>query len=235
MTEDEDKEKTEAYKKFADKLKIEQLKGEGERIQALRKLVQEFEKNYGTDIKLMPAEMQNKYREMRKQAGLPEISEIEVIGPISEKKENTPANLANIILKLGIGRKDKTGGLMLLSELIMLLRTQTPLKKVKIGEVKRVLKRLEKEGLISGLKRLNSGVEIVEFLPTGFNKDQNIILSLASSNGVLTLEEIMLKLNWAQERVLRVLKTLEKSNIAKRDHSYAAGQKWYFPGLIKDS
>ena len=181
MTEDEDKEKTEAYKKFADKLKIEQLKGEGERIQALRKLVQEFEKNYGTDIKLMPAEMQNKYREMRKQAGLPEISEIEVIGPMSEKKENTPANLANIILKLGIGRKDKTGGLMLLSELIMLLRTQTPLKKVKIGEVKRVLKRLEKEGLISGLKRLNSGVEIVEFLPTGFNKDQNIISSIIAT------------------------------------------------------
>ena len=236
MTDKEKKENAEAYKKFADKLQMTELKGEGDRIKELRKIVQEFETDYGTDIKLMSAAMQIKYKKMRREAGLPEISEIE-LGGLKESgeidKTGYQIKLANTILKLGINRKNDTGGIIALSELIILLRTQTPFKDVKVKKIQNVIRKLENEGIISGMKKLDSGVEIVEFVPTSFNKDQNKILALASKNGILNLETIMTRLNWSQERVLRVLEVLENANIAKKDPSYAAGQKWYFPGFIK--
>ncbi|MHA1269809.1 MAG: hypothetical protein ACTSPY_08505 [Candidatus Helarchaeota archaeon] len=234
MTDQEEKDKTMAYKRFADKLKMEQIKGEGDRIKELKRMIKKFEDEYGTDIKLMPTEMQIKYREMRREAGLPEISEVEFKKIEEEGKSDSLIQLANTILKLGHNRINKTGGIIALSELVMLLRTQTPFNDVKISKVKKVIKKLGKEGLIPGIIKLQSGVEIVEFIPCSLNKDQNLILTLAAGtgSGSLNLEYIMNRLNWTRERVLRVLEQLERSNMAKKDPSYAEGQKWYFPGLI---
>ncbi|MHA1232310.1 MAG: hypothetical protein ACTSPQ_16885 [Candidatus Helarchaeota archaeon] len=229
---EKDEEEKEAYKRFADKLKMKQLKGEGDRIKELRRMIGEFEKLYGTDISLMPAEMQIKYRQMRREAGLPEISEIELGELEEQKKDKSLVNLANAILKLGMNRKNITGGLLTLSELVLLVKSHTPYKNVKVAAIKKALNKLEKEGLICGLKKLKTGVEIVEFIPMSLNKDQNTLLALASRTGVISFEEAMTKLNWSQERLIRVLESLERANIAKRDPSYASGRKWYFPGFI---
>jgi len=232
---DELKEK-EAFKKFADKLKMKELEGEGERIKALRKMVQEFEEKYGTDIHLMPPDLQIKYREMRKEAGLPEISEKEIPElsvDIEKDKSNYISKLAHVILRLGIENKEKTGGVQALSELIVLLKTKTPFKNVKVNNVKKALKKLQNEGLIPGIIKLENGVEIVEFIPLSLNRDQNILLTLASKDGYLDIETAIIRLNWSQERILRALYALEKANIAKKDPRYSAGNVWYFPGLIK--
>jgi hypothetical protein len=233
-----DKEDKQAYKKFADKLKMKQLKGEGGRIKELRKMVQEFEDEFGTDINLMPAEMQIKYKKMRKDAGLPEISRIDLSSmdePSLKNKNDYMIKLANTVLQLGINRKNETGGILSLPELIVLLKTQTPFKDVKVKDVKKVLKKLDKEGLIAGIEKLETEVEIIEFVPVSFSKDQNTILALASKDGTLTLGKAMTRLNWTKERILKNLETLEKSNIAKKDPRYAAGEKWYFPGLIESN
>jgi hypothetical protein len=233
-----DKEDKQAYKKFADKLKMKQLKGEGGRIKELRKMVQEFEDEFGTDINLMPAEMQIKYKKMRKDAGLPEISRIDLSSmdePSLKNKNDYMIKLANTVLQLGINRKNETGGILSLPELIVLLKTQTPFKDVKVKDAKKVLKKLDKEGLIAGIEKLETEVEIIEFVPVSFSKDQNTILALASKDGTLTLGKAMTRLNWTKERILKNLETLEKSNIAKKDPRYAAGEKWYFPGLIESN
>ncbi|MBD3227076.1 MAG: hypothetical protein GF329_02725 [Candidatus Lokiarchaeota archaeon] len=236
MTDRKDPEEEAAYKKFADKLKVKELKGEGGRIKELRKMVREFEEEFGKDINLMPAEMQIKYQKLRKEAGLPKISKVEVSGvekPGLIDKSEYITKLANTILKLGVERKNTTGGILTISELVYLLKTETPFKVVRIKAVAKVLKKLEKEGLIAGIKKLDSGVKLVEFVPISFSKDQSKIIALASRNGELSLEEVLKRLNWSQERILRVLEVLEKSNIAQKDPRYSAGQKWYFPGLIK--
>ncbi|GAG93422.1 unnamed protein product, partial [marine sediment metagenome] len=54
---------------------------------------------------------------------------------------------------------------------------------------------------------------------------------LAKEKGLLTLEDVCVKLSWSQDRALRALESLEKSGIAKFRDNIVTGKQWFFPSI----
>jgi hypothetical protein len=81
------------------------------------------------------------------------------------------------------------------------------------------------------MRKLGSGIRIVEFVPRELTEDQVAILSLASRTGYTTLEDVMKTTGWNQERAHAGLQSLEAAGTAKLDKSFVHGRRYFFPGL----
>lgn len=201
----------------------------------LRARLQNFEKKYGELIIENP-EYQEKLKEIRSEIGVSEI--------YSENTKDKPTTMEKItgkgsfynqlgvqILNLVKKKTIETGGIMTLAEVVLMINQGRPNEIVSALDVIRALNILEKAEVIPGVKKLDSGIKIVEFIPVELTPDQSIILNLASKTGSITMEKIIMKTNWTQDRIERALEFLIENNMAKLDISYATGKKYYFPGL----
>ena len=92
---------------------------------------------------------------------------------------------------------------------------------------------LKKQSLIEGISK-SGGVKIVEFIPVQLGKDAKSIFQLAVNKGYVTMEEVMLKTKWDQQRVIRILDSLVSQKIAQKVNSLDSGEQYYFPGLYGD-
>ncbi len=101
--------------------------------------------------------------------------------------------------------------------------------RVDARRVEKVAKEMDKRGLISDLKKLETGFYIVYFLPPDVMDDPLRVMALADTRGVLSRADVMTALKWPEVRATTALDFLEKKGIAKRDKSYLAGVKYYFP------
>jgi hypothetical protein len=54
---------------------------------------------------------------------------------------------------------------------------------------------------------------------------------LAKGKDYITVEMVCLEFSWSQDRVLKVLKSLEESGLAKFSESLLKGKQWFFPSL----
>lgn len=87
-------------------------------------------------------------------------------------------------------------------------------------------------------------IEVASYWSVRFSKTRNKVCSSAvlsylvicngrvdheAGFGVLLKIDIMAALGWPEVRAARALEFLEKKGIAKRDKSYLAGVKYYFP------
>ena len=214
---------------------IKELENMLNTVKDLRVQLKEFEKKYGNLIIEKP-EYQEKLKEIRLEVGMSEIA--------SEDFKSKPSTLEKItgkgsfynqlgvqILYLVKKKTIETGGIMTLAETVLMINEGRPTELVSALDVVRAINILEKAEVIPGIKKLDSGIKIVEFIPVELTPDQNIILNLASKKGFITLEEIIMNSNWTQERIERVIQTFIDNNLAKVDSSYATGKKYYFPGL----
>lgn len=144
--------------------------------------------------------------------------------PVFEKE------IIDVILLVGERLRTKTGGLVKLSALYSMVKAARPTLEISINDVESVVRILERKGVIPGLREV-SGIKIVELVPVTVTPDQNIILELASANGRLDLEELLLKTKWTNERAIRALKQLEELGIAKYE---TTSREWIFPAFVKD-
>ncbi|TFF89560.1 MAG: hypothetical protein EU549_00175 [Promethearchaeota archaeon] len=201
----------------------------------LRSQLKEFENKYG-DLIVESPEYQEKLKEIRSEIGMSEIPSEDLKAKASMVEKITGKGsffnqLGIQILNMAKKKILETGGIMTLAEVVIMINEGRPKELVSAIDVVRAINILEKAEVITGIKKLDSGIKIVEFVPVELTPDQNILLNLASKKGFITLEEIIMKTNWSQERVERVLESLLQNNIAKEDISYATGKKYYFPGL----
>ncbi|MHA1232672.1 MAG: EAP30/Vps36 family vacuolar-sorting protein [Candidatus Helarchaeota archaeon] len=214
---------------------IKELESMLKTLKELRARLKEFEDKYGNLIIENP-EYQEKLKEIRLEIGLSELPTEEFkIKPSTAEKitgKGTFYNQLGVqILNMAKKRVLETGGIMTLAEVVLMVNEGRPKNIVSALDVVRALNILEKAGVIQGIKKLDSGIKIVEFIPVELTPDQNIILNLASKKGYITMEELIMQTNWPQDRIERVLQSLIDKNIAKVDSSYATGKKYYFPGL----
>jgi hypothetical protein len=119
---------------------------------------------------------------------------------------------------------------MTLAEIVLLVnkQRQTSVSQVNIAKA---IQNLANAKLIPGIRKLPSGIRIVELVPRELTNDQVAILSLASRTGYTTLEDVMTKTGWNRERADAALKSLESVGAAKIDKSYVHGTRYFFPGL----
>jgi hypothetical protein len=142
--------------------------------------------------------------------------------------------LGEEILKLKDTIKSETGGICSLADLYMKMRERRLDIEFNVNDVEKAVKKLDKSGMIADMYVLPSGLKLIEFVPVGMTEDSRKVLEIASSsNGYISLEDLMMKTQWDNERVMRALQTLEQEGVTRRDSSYAGGTAWYVPSLYK--
>ncbi|MFW9984459.1 MAG: EAP30/Vps36 family vacuolar-sorting protein [Candidatus Odinarchaeota archaeon] len=226
-----------AYKKKRVKLMLKELEHMLQAISQLRDKADSFEKTYGEVLEVTP-EYSEKAAAIAHELGitLPGI-------PFSEDMKEKPGLVERLtgrgrfydelglqILDIAKRRRDATGGIMTLAEIVLLVnkQRQTSVSQVNIAKA---IQNLANAKLIPGIRKLPSGIRIVELVPRELTNDQVAVLSLASRAGHTTLEEIMTKAGWNRERADAALKSLESVGAAKIDKSYVHGTRYFFPGL----
>jgi hypothetical protein len=144
--------------------------------------------------------------------------------PVFEKE------ITDAILIISEKLRTKTGGLVKLPALYSMVKAAKPSLKMSIKDVENVVRILEKKGIIPGLREV-SGMKIVELVPVTATPDQRIVLELASEKGRLSLEGLLMKTKWMNERAMRALKQMEELGIAKYD---ITSREWIFPAFMQD-
>jgi hypothetical protein len=145
------------------------------------------------------------------------------------KRDDRIDGLRRDILQMAEDSKE-SGGIMLFSELLVRLDNLgwdiTP------KEAEDILSDLTKEGLVEGVSSLESGANLVKFIPVSLTDDPQKILSLAAEHaGRLTLEDAVIGLEWTEERVMNALDLLIEKGVAKVQKSYSKSTQYWFPGL----
>lgn len=226
-----------AYKKKRVELMLKELEHMLKAVSQLRDKADSFEQTYGEVLEVTP-EYSEKAAAIAHELGitLPGI-------PFSEDMKEKPGLVERLtgrgrfydelglqILDIAKRRREATGGIMTLAEIMLLVnkRRQTSVSQVNIAKA---IQNLANAKLIPGIRKLPSGIRIVELVPRELTNDQVAILSLASRTGHTTLEEVMTKTGWNRERSDAALKSLESVGAAKIDKSYVHGTRYFFPGL----
>ena len=214
-----------AYRGFEKILKFQDLETDMERIAELKKGLVRIEKKYGTDVCKMPAAILEKYRQMRLEAGLPPLPGEKLTKPLLFKGKYFD-KLSEKILLIGENRLDETGGLVSIVEILADLKTMGV--NSSLQDVEKTVRKLEKQKVIPGIKKLKSRVKLVEFVDVTLSDDPREVLNLASEKGWLALSDLI-QTGWSKERAERALKELTNADIARYDSSYSGGNIWFFP------
>ncbi|MDF1540369.1 MAG: hypothetical protein P1Q69_15850 [Candidatus Thorarchaeota archaeon] len=145
------------------------------------------------------------------------------------KRDERQERIRRDILRLAEESK-QTGGIMLLSELLVRLDDRG--WETAIEDIEGLLKDMIKEGLLEGITNLEHGTRLVKFIPVALTDDPQRILALASRNdGRLTIEESVIELGWTEERVRNALDLLLANGVAKIQRSFSRSTQYWFPGL----
>jgi hypothetical protein len=142
-------------------------------------------------------------------------------------------NLGDLVLEYGKSLRASSGGYISLANLYSSLKSQIPDISFTIKDLEKACNQLAKQSLIEGISK-SGGIKIVEFVPVQLGKDARSIFEIATKKGYVTMEEVMLKTKWDQQRVNRILENLVSQKIAQRVSSLDSGEQFYFPGLYGD-
>jgi Zn-dependent peptidase ImmA (M78 family) len=233
-------EKKRYIQKKAAEFKIEEIRNDLETATQTKEKLEEIARKYGVVIATSP-KLQEEVERIRKQYGIPEesvithiMSEEEVLkkGTMGIGTKIDHEKLGMLLYQRAMLKRKENGGIMTYSEAYLLANTGKLAQKLETKDIENAIKKLEKNKLIPGTRELKSGVKIISFFPIEFTDDQNEVLSIASRNGYVTLEEIMLKAGWTKVRAQNALQALEQEGITRKDESYAHGERYYFPGLM---
>ncbi len=224
-----------AYQRKEAEMMLLELDNLIENVETLKEQLKKFEKKHGKEIR-NNKDYYEKIAVIREELGLPEE-----VG-IYDWKESPSVmdrirgkgyfdQLANEILELGKSFVQDTGGLISVAELVIKINKSRPGKLVPPKDAIRSLNSLVDSKLIQPLRKLPSGVLIVEFIAIELSKDQQNVFDLAARHGFLTKESLIMYTGWPPERVTRVIEELIKEGITLKDESYHEGIKYWFPSL----
>ena len=224
-----------AYEKKDAELLLLEIDNLMDNVIELKEHLKKLEKKWGKELKTNKAYYE-KVTEIRRSLGLPEeIGVYEWKESPSWKDKVTGKGyyeqLSIEILELGRSLIPKNGGLISLAELLLQINKARPGKVVSAKDLKRALNLLIKEKLIPDFKKLENDVILVEFVSVELSPDHEKVLSLAARQGYVTFEDLIMKLEWNEERANRVLNQLVEKGIAIKDETYTEGTKYWFPGL----
>ncbi|MBD3192260.1 MAG: hypothetical protein GF308_16595 [Candidatus Heimdallarchaeota archaeon] len=224
-----------AYKTKEAKLMLSDLEAMLEHVRELRAQLKKFEKKWKKDVK-KNEDSYKKLVELRQELGLPDE-----IGVYAWKESASfwdrigggdfYERLGVEILSKAKERQELTGGLMTLGEVVLMVNEDRPGKIIPAKDIVKALEHLSDAQVIPDIRELRGGVKIVEFIPVDLSEDHQEVLALATRKGWISVEELLLKTKWTQERAERVLESMRQEGIARIDASYSEGKKYYFPGL----
>ncbi len=224
----------EAMEKRAAELKIKEMQSKASVEKFTKDRLRELAKKHGVLLALTP-ELRKEVKELQKKYGIPsskiiteQITEHDVLKKFSKIDYQ---KLGMLAYQRVLMSKEETGGIVPLSEVFELINTGILKGNVEVKDAEKAMKALKKSKVIDGISQLESGVLLIQFFPIQFTGDEAKVVELAKEKGVITLEEVCTKLAWSQDRTLRALESLERTNIAKFRENILTGKQWYFPSI----
>ena len=224
----------EAMEKRAAELKIKEMQSKASVEKFTKDRLRELAKKHGVLLALTP-ELRKEVKELQKKYGIPsskiiteQITEHDVLKKFSKIDYQ---KLGMLAYQRVLMSKEETGGIVPLSEVFELINTGILKGNVEVKDAEKAMKALKKSKVIDGISQLESGVLLIQFFPIQFTGDEAKVVKLAKEKGVITLEEVCTKLAWSQDRTLRALESLERTNIAKFRENILTGKQWYFPSI----
>ncbi|MFX1237876.1 MAG: hypothetical protein ACFE8P_09175 [Promethearchaeota archaeon] len=224
----------EAMRKRAAELRIKEIKAKASTENITKERLVELAKKHGVILALTP-ELKNEVKELQQKYNIPSskimTEQIKEGDAIDKKAKINHDKLGMLAYQRVLMRKDETGGILPLSEVFELVNTGILKNKVELKDLEKDMKILIKRNFIDKMIQLDSGATIIHFFPIQYTSDQVKVIELAKEKGYITLEEACTTLEWAQDRALRALKSLEESGIAKFSESILKGKQWSFPSI----
>jgi len=224
----------EAMKKKAAELKMKDMQAKASVEKFTKDRLRELAKKHGILLALTP-ELRQEVKELQKKYGIPsskiiteQLTEHDVLKKFSKIDYQ---KLGMLAYQRVLMSKEETGGIIPLSEVFELINTGILKGNVEAKDVEKAMKNLKKNKVIEGITQLESGSLLIRFFPIQYTGDEVKVVELAKEKGVLTLEEVCINLDWSQNRALRALDSLEKTNIAKYRENILTGKHWYFPSI----
>ena len=224
----------EAMKKKAAELKMKDMEAKASVEKFTKDRLRELAKKHGVLLALTP-ELRNEVKELQKKYNIPsskiiteQITEHDVLKKFSKIDHQ---KLGMLAYQRVLMTKEETGGIIPLSEVFELINTGILKGNVEVKDVNKALRLLRKTKVIDDITHLESGAIMVRFFPIQYTGDESKVVELANEKGILTLEDVCVKLDWSQDRALHALKSLEKSGIAKYRENILTGKQWFFPSL----
>ena len=224
----------EAMKKKAAELKMKEMEAKASVEKFTKDQLRELAKKHGILLALTP-ELREEVKELQKKYNIPsskiiteQMTEHDVLRKFSKIDHE---KLGMLAYQRVLMRKEETGGIIPLSEVLTLVHTGILKGNIEIKDIEKALKILKKTGVIEDLTKLDSGGIIVRFFPIQYTGDETKVVDLAKEKGILTLEDVCVKLEWSQDRALRALNSLEQSGVAKFRENILTGKQWFFPSL----
>ena len=105
---------------------------------------------------------------------------------------------------------------------------QFPDAKISEMEFHKIIKKMEKHGLISDVEKLPTGFYMVHLHPPELTKDPVTLLQFAKGKSEITRQELLTGLEWPEHRLSSALKFLQEKNLIKHTKSFRTGEKYYF-------
>jgi len=100
--------------------------------------------------------------------------------------------------------------------------------RVKPKKMLRIMREMQKNGIIAKVEKLETGFFMVQLLPVELTQDPQKILELAKTHGFLTKEEVINTLQWPEYRAENALNFLEQKGLARTDVSFIEGKRYFF-------
>lgn len=225
----------EAMKKKAAELKIKDIQAKAATENFTKERLSELAKRHGVILALTP-ELKKKVKELQEKYNIPsskiiteQITENDVLVKFSKIDHE---KLGMLAYQRVLMQKEEIGvGLLPMTEVFDLVNTGILKGIVDIKDLHKALKKLKKAHVIDDLKELESGIIMVRFFPVEYTSDQVKVIGLAKEKGFISLEDIVMGLNWSQDRALETLKSLEETGVAKFRDSLLKGKQWFFPSI----
>ncbi|MHA1672194.1 MAG: hypothetical protein ACTSYI_01075 [Promethearchaeota archaeon] len=102
-----------------------------------------------------------------------------------------------------------------------------PDAKLSEKEFLKIIKKMDKYGLISELEKLSTGFYMVHLHPLELTKDPILILEFTKGKSEFTRLELLTGLEWPEHRLSLALKFLQEKNLIKHTKSFRTGEKYY--------
>ncbi|MFX1495992.1 MAG: hypothetical protein ACFFBH_00560 [Promethearchaeota archaeon] len=225
----------EAIKKKAAELRIKDIQAKAETEKFTKERLRELAKKHGVVLALTP-ELKDEVKYLQKEYKIPtskiiteQINEHDVLKRSSKVDHE---KLGMLAYQRVLMQKEEIGaGIIPISEVFDMINTGILKGNVDIKDLNKALKILKKNQVIDDLIELDSGTIMIRFFPVQYTSDQVKVLEIAKDKGFLSLEDVCVGLNWAQDRALETLHSLEQSGIAKYRESLLKGKQWYFPSI----
>lgn len=224
-----------AYKRKEAELLVDKLEMMVTNIEKMKEDLKKIEKENKKEI-LENRDFYQKISKIRENMGLPkELGVYEWRDKPSIKERFFGGDfyneLSHELLDLIVENTSRTGGILALSELVLLLNKSRPGKNLEHQDILKGIKILLKKKLIDNLLELENGMKIIEVKEIDWSEEQKLVLDLGSELGYMTIENLMIKTGWGLQKINSVLLDMEKNGLVLKDVSAVEGIKYWFPGL----